>query len=97
MTVYDAMAVVGVALVGAGLWLVSPAASLGAVGVLLLTGGVLGARRDYARTQTERFVTALEEHLIRGAAPSVALQRAAEAYAAVLREELHDATEEHSR
>lgn len=53
MTIYDGMALVGMALLGAGLWLVSPPAALCAIGALLLIGGVLGARRS-VRTEERR-------------------------------------------
>lgn len=45
MTIYDGMALVGLMLLGVGLWLIAPALSLSVVGTLLLTGGVLGARQ----------------------------------------------------
>lgn len=41
----DALSVVGLVVLGVGLWLVSPALALCVVGVLLLAAGLLGARR----------------------------------------------------
>ncbi|MFO7537601.1 MAG: hypothetical protein R6X32_06025 [Chloroflexota bacterium] len=45
---YDVMALVGLVLVGVGLWLVSIPLALVAVGGLLMVGAMLGARRKSA-------------------------------------------------
>lgn len=40
---FDVMALVGLGMLGAGLWMVSPALSLSVTGGILIAGGVLGA------------------------------------------------------
>ena len=41
---YDVIGVLGLAMLGIGLWLVAPALSLSVVGALLLAGGLLASR-----------------------------------------------------
>lgn len=43
MDAYDALALLGLGVLGTGLWLFSPALSLTVVGSLLLAAGVLGS------------------------------------------------------
>jgi hypothetical protein len=40
---YDALALLGLGMLGTGLWLVSPALSLSVAGGLLLAAGILGS------------------------------------------------------
>ena len=49
----DTVSLVGLAMIGVGLWLLSPAVSLVAVGVLLLVAGVVGAVRYQAGEEGE--------------------------------------------
>ena len=41
---YDVIGLIGLGMLGFGLWLVAPALSLSVVGALLLAGGLLGSR-----------------------------------------------------
>lgn len=41
--VYDVMAIIGLGMLGTGLWLVSPALSLSVVGVIVLAIGIFGS------------------------------------------------------
>lgn len=41
---YDVMGIIGLGMLGVGLWLVAPALSLSVVGALLLAGGLLASR-----------------------------------------------------
>lgn len=43
MDAYDVLALLGLAILGVGLWLVSPALSLSVLGILILAAGVLGS------------------------------------------------------
>ena len=49
---YDIMAAIGLLLIGVGLWLVSPAASLTVVGAILMALAVLGASRPVKRNRS---------------------------------------------
>jgi len=49
---YDIMAAIGLLLIGVGLWLVSPAASLTVVGAILMALAVLGAAGPAKRNRS---------------------------------------------
>lgn len=53
MDIFDVFAAIGVLLLGAGLWMVTPALSLSVVGSILLCLGVVGAARQRPRNRGE--------------------------------------------